>query len=415
MFLFAAFNARARGFGFYVPHAICLLAYQGMLDGTLIQHLGIDNNWWDSHGAVILAWLIMVTGLAFTASFLDIEHRMPLLSSWLDGAEITLLLGLGASLLAPTELVFPLLLPVVIGYGLVVSCTGLYAMRRRVPLAGAYTVGTLLLLFGVELSVLNQFGLVGYRIAIGDAMLVGILLQAIVLGWALAQHLREARHARRAAQQEALARQEEALAAQHRITQQMEARVNERSNALWQAMRQLEHTHRQLSDLSRRDGLTGVHNRRYFDERYPELVQLASRHERPLAVLLIDVDHFKKLNDQRGHAVGDECLRLIASTLRDVVSRSTDLVARYGGEEFVVVLPETSQEGALAIAESLRAAVAQLRVSNDNSELKFSISVGVVMHTPDPGEDGRKILTDADAALYRAKHNGRNRVEATIE
>lgn len=414
VFVFAAITARARGFGLYVVHALCLLAYQSMTDGVAGQYLAITGDWWDERGIVIAAWLILVSGTVFTSAFLDTEHRMPRLRRWLDGSVIVLLLGLAISLPMPALNILPVLFVLALIYGVAAPAIGLYAMRAHVPLAGAWTAGMLWLLIGVELSVLNQFGIVGYGLPISDAMLGGILLQAVILAWALSQHLEHARNQRRAAQQEAVARQDDELETQKRIKKQLASRVEERSGALWHAVRQLENANRQLSELSRRDGLTGVHNRRHFEERYPELVQLASRHHQPLAVMLIDADHFKQLNDRHGHATGDECLRLIARSLNHVVSRSTDLVARYGGEEFVVVLPDTNSDGALAIAESVRSEVSQLTIPGNAPELHVSVSIGLVLCTPEPGEDGTRLISEADTALYRAKHNGRNRIEASF-
>lgn len=413
-FLLAALIARARGFAYYLPYAACLLAYQSLIDGTAVQFLGIDGNWWGTQGVIIVIWLIMVSGTIFLSVFLDTEHRMPRLHKTFDAAEICLLLGLGASLLAPAGDVLPLMLPMIGAYGMAVCLIALYGVIQQVPLARSFLIGTLLLFAGAMVSVVNQFGLVAQPAAVGDAMLAGILMQAVALAWALSLHLKTEREAHRAAQHAALWQQEEALAAQQRLITGLEARVGERSEALWQAMRQLEGTNRQLADLSRRDGLTGAHNRRYFDERFPELVRLASRSGSPIAVLMLDIDHFKQLNDTRGHATGDECLRLIAATLDRVISRGTDLVARYGGEEFVVVLPDTSTENARNIAEALREAVSQLRVPHGKVDLKFSVSIGLVLHTPQAGDDGRRLLAEADAALYRAKQNGRNRVEVTF-
>ncbi len=414
VFALAALITRARGFAWYLPHALALLVYQILLDGTAARFLGLDSDWWGEHGVIVAIWLIPLSGTMFLAAFLDTEHTMPRLHRTIDAAEISLLLALGASLLIPAQQAYPFLIPVIFAYGIAVCAIALYAIHIKVPLAWTFLLGTVLLFAGALASALNQFGLLNWHINVGDALLTGILLQAIALAWALSTHLKLTMDAQRAAQQKALAQQEDALARQHQLVAALEQRVNARSEELWQAMHDLDSTNRRLSDLSRRDGLTGVHNRRYFDERFPDMVRLASRRNSPLAVMMLDIDHFKQINDSRGHAIGDQCLKLAAGILSQVCSRSADLVARYGGEEFVIVLQDASGEAARAIAETVRSEISQLRTPCGKIDLQFTISIGLVMHVPQPNDDGRQLLAEADGALYRAKKNGRNCVEALL-
>jgi diguanylate cyclase (GGDEF)-like protein len=169
--------------------------------------------------------------------------------------------------------------------------------------------------------------------------------------------------------------------------------------------------HRALKEFSVRDGLTGVFNRAYFDERYPLELSRARVSGCALAILLVDVDHFKAYNDAFGHLAGDECLRRIADALTDGLMHSGDFVARYGGEEFVVVLPGCDRLSGMAAAERLRNAVAQMAIVGPASSTPVTVSIGhASSHTladPRPAV----LLANADAALYRAKMLGRNRVE----
>ena len=163
--------------------------------------------------------------------------------------------------------------------------------------------------------------------------------------------------------------------------------------------------------LSDTDRLTGVTNRRGFEERMAEEASRARRYSRPLAVALLDIDHFKRVNDDHGHAAGDVVLRTVSETLRGSV-RDTDLVARIGGEEFGIIMPETTAEMVMPKLEHIRHAVAQARIDTSRKRtqpVSVTVSIGVA-NWPDDGAEIDQTLRTADARLYEAKRLGRNRV-----
>jgi diguanylate cyclase (GGDEF)-like protein len=159
------------------------------------------------------------------------------------------------------------------------------------------------------------------------------------------------------------------------------------------------------------DGLTGVHNRRHFDEALAREWNRALRRGSVLSVVLLDVDHFKRYNDHYGHPAGDECLRRIASEMTRHVKRPADLLARYGGEEFACILPDTGHEGAMQFARQLGTHIQELGIAHaasDTSEVvTVSLGVGTVLAPAAHGAD--RLLELADAQLYDAKRQGRNR------
>jgi diguanylate cyclase (GGDEF)-like protein len=161
-----------------------------------------------------------------------------------------------------------------------------------------------------------------------------------------------------------------------------------------------------LEDLAYRDELTELPNRRGASRQIDVLISRARRHGHQLALLLIDADRFKAVNDEHGHAVGDVVLRELAARLRERVRRE-DVVGRWGGEEFVVVLPETTPDGAAAVAESLRAGISDLPITADSVTLTATVSIGVAAWT---GQDLDDLVNHADRALYAAKAAGRDRV-----
>jgi diguanylate cyclase (GGDEF)-like protein len=159
------------------------------------------------------------------------------------------------------------------------------------------------------------------------------------------------------------------------------------------------------------DGLTGVANRRCFDERLGTEWRRAARHSSPLALLMLDVDHFKRYNDRYGHQSGDECLRRVASAIKGGLLRPGDLVARYGGEEFACILPATDFDGALTVAAGIEQRVRGLQIEHADSDVcqVVTLSIGVAFTMPEPEGDPARLLALADAQLYRAKHSGRGR------
>jgi diguanylate cyclase (GGDEF)-like protein/PAS domain S-box-containing protein len=171
----------------------------------------------------------------------------------------------------------------------------------------------------------------------------------------------------------------------------------------------------QLEILARQDGLTGLANRRHFDEAFGLAIRLAIRNSTPLSLILIDVDSFKAFNDYYGHHAGDNCLKRVAAALMDTSHRPTDLCARYGGEEFVLLLPDTPEAGALVIAERARCAVRSLKIEHLPTPQKIvTISLGVASVVRANGQDNAgDLVKAADSALYTSKMNGRDRVSST--
>jgi diguanylate cyclase (GGDEF)-like protein len=184
----------------------------------------------------------------------------------------------------------------------------------------------------------------------------------------------------------------------------VEHMVQERTNELRTAKQELEM-------LTRIDSLTGLYNRRYFEEYLQQEWKRALRERTALSIMMIDIDHFKYFNDHYGHLIGDDCLKTIAQALLKSAQRSSDIVARYGGEEFIMILPNTSEP--LPIAEKCRATVARLAIPHQHSPPPqiVTVSIGASSMVPKTGTDATELIHKADMALYRAKQQGRNRTE----
>jgi diguanylate cyclase (GGDEF)-like protein len=189
-------------------------------------------------------------------------------------------------------------------------------------------------------------------------------------------------------------------------------RERQKKDGLLEQINTLKRIEAELQTQSGQDWLTGLANRRRFDEMFRQEWNRARRDETSLGVLMLDIDYFKQFNDTYGHQAGDSCLQQVAKAIGEVVSRPGDFPARYGGEEFVVVLPKTEAAGAVNVAEKMRAQVEALRIPHANSRAsdRVTISVGAAAMIPPEKGEPATLIAAADQALYQAKREGRNRV-----
>lgn len=256
----------------------------------------------------------------------------------------------------------------------------------------------------------NIFEARQFWVVLGSVLSVALAMLVVILAWN--RTLRRQVAVRTDAlvkEQEALREsQSQHLALVNLYNQELEKQIAERTADLSEANRKLQ----QLSEI---DELTGIANRRKFDLELDMEWRRAIREKQPLALLMLDIDHFKGYNDQYGHQEGDKCLRAVAEVLHTLMQRAGDLVARYGGEEFVAILPGATLQSAAEVAERIRLTLENMRMPHPgNVPAAFvTISIGVAEMIPDQEAKPAMLLHQADANLYRAKREGRNRVVAS--
>lgn len=195
------------------------------------------------------------------------------------------------------------------------------------------------------------------------------------------------------------------------LQDEFDDKVQERTLELNIALQELEEANKTLAKITTTDELTGLNNRRYYDQKIVAECRRSRRNRTPLALIIIDIDFFKKVNDTYGHAIGDECLKLIAKQLTKAAHRSSDVACRYGGEEFCLILPETDERGALYFAENLRQTIAELTFEVQDHKLPLTISCGIALYTHANDTTTEQLFCAADKALYAAKQQGRNQVQ----
>lgn len=205
--------------------------------------------------------------------------------------------------------------------------------------------------------------------------------------------------------------QEELLKLQQENQEQLEVRVQERTLELNIALQELESANHELAEKNTIDDLSGLYNRRHYDQKILAEYRRSKRNLTPLSLVIIDIDHFKRVNDDYGHQMGDHCIASVGRYIKQCLRRSSDLGFRYGGEEFCLLLPETDSVGAQALAEELRLAISNELITHQQQQLSLTISCGVSTYQQQKEIDPESLFAAADKALYKAKHNGRNQTQ----
>ena len=177
-------------------------------------------------------------------------------------------------------------------------------------------------------------------------------------------------------------------------------------------LRELQDKNRALAELNTQDTLTGLRNRRHFDKKIQMEFRRSRREHTPLTVVMIDIDHFKSINDKYGHLIGDEAIKYVAHH-EEAIRRPSDIACRYGGEEFALILANTDTNGAKVIAEKIRKTISEHTMQTDLGALKFTISAGIFCQVANASLQPNQYTDWADKALYEAKEQGRNRVCTT--
>ncbi|WP_246028768.1 sensor domain-containing diguanylate cyclase [Litorilituus sediminis] len=205
--------------------------------------------------------------------------------------------------------------------------------------------------------------------------------------------------------------QQELLQLQQDNQNKLENRVQERTLELNIALQELEEVNQELERKNIIDEMTGLFNRRHYDQKILAEYRRSKRNLTPLSLVIIDIDHFKKVNDTYGHLAGDQCLIWLSVHIKQCLKRSTDMAFRYGGEEFCLILPDTENHGAFSLAESLRENIARHPFHYQESEIPITISCGVCTYQQQNDVEPEQIFSGADNALYKAKNSGRNQTQ----
>lgn len=275
---------------------------------------------------------------------------------------------------------------------------GIVRFRQGYSAAKTFILAWSILLVSTCIYALGAFAVIPDYYANEVVMLTGTTAQIIFLNFALAQQTKDM--------------STQLVNFEKRARERLQQQVDERTTQLTEANIKLETLNKKLEQLSIKDDLTQIANRRYFNHMFDQAYATARRDHENLSLLFLDIDHFKKLNDQLGHQAGDECLKFITEVVHSRVHRPKDFLARYGGEEFAIILPDTDLEGAENIANSIISAVREHPFHYADRPYQMTVSIGVYSAIPSSTSAQSDFLINADTAMYAAKQAGRNRVSS---
>lgn len=386
----------------YVNFVTCAALGLAAQNGLGHEFLWPAATQWSNVSVFVGFALSLATILMFMRHMLDTQKLIPGIDKLIRYLVVThLLLTLCFFLSLQT---FSLVAEILnLATALLVLAVSAYCAVKGQRSAYFFVAAFTLLMLGGFIHGLRDFGLVPTNIFTVNALQIGSALEMILLAFALADRFNVIRMEKATAQREKLAAQQQLVVHLQNSERELEARVAQRTD-------ELHLLNIKLEKLSATDALTGIANRRRFDETLESEWNRASRAGQPLALALIDVDWFKNYNDHYGHQAGDECLHRVAEVLSSTLCRTGDLVARYGGEEFVFIAPSTTGENALNMAKKVCENLQRLALPHELSAYGcLTVSIGVAGALPREGCTAEDLLKAADEALYSAKQQGRNR------
>lgn len=377
----------------YLLYIMATAALQFTLYGFSFQYLWPQLPQLNNLMILLLTGSMPFTAIAFVWRFIDLSRVGDRYDVFITLFTLT---GFGAVLVGAFALPYMTTLKLAHTMSFIAVTLGFYLgvkyWIKGVKAARIFAIAWFVYMVFIVYYLLGITGVIQPDVISRHALEIGSALEVALLSLAFADRLNTEKEMR--------------LKAQQKLNQDLDQLVRDRTD-------ELEKANQRLKEISNTDGLTGLCNRRHFEEVFAVEFQRSYRDKSPLAVIMIDVDHFKSINDSFGHPFGDACLQQVAELIRGSIRRPPDLSARYGGEEFIVLLPGTDMKGALHVAEVIRKRVQDTTTRHQEQQVTVTASLGVIAAVPESRDQREAFLRQADIMLYQAKHGGRNRVVAT--
>ena len=392
-----------RSYLYFSGLSLAMALIQATLWGRSYQFLWPESPAWNDIAVSTLINTSNVFGALYIAKVVKIceSHRWINLAAMALAATSTVMAFL--SLLLPyAEVIYPTLLLSMMTFFTCATMV-IVRMRRGYPPAFAVFVAGLMYTLGSASYILGKLGVFNNSLLLDNALALGQLLQVLLFAFALSVRMAMDKELRERAQRDTAHAQARLLETEREQNIRLDQEVRARTQELREANARLE-------KISTTDALTGLYNRRHFDEVLEREYDRGARESKPLSLIMLDLDYFKNLNDSQGHAFGDEALRQTALRIQDVLNRPGDTAFRYGGEEFVILLPDTEASAAHILARQVWTAMRSEPVVMKEQTVKLTISIGIASTLPDNESSYYSLLKRADEKLYQAKNEGRDRI-----
>ncbi|WP_175607887.1 sensor domain-containing diguanylate cyclase [Thalassolituus maritimus] len=392
-----------RSYFYFGGLSLAMALIQATLWGRSYQFLWPESPDWNDIAVSALINTSNFFGVLYIAKVVKIceSHRLINIAAMALAAISGLMVAL--SLYFPyADVIYPTLLLSMMTF-LTCATMVVVRMRRGYPPAFAVFVAGLMYTLGSASYILGKLGVFNNSLLLDNALALGQLLQVLLFAFALSVRMAMDKELRERAQRDTAHAQAMLLETEREQNVRLDQEVKARTQELREANARLE-------KISTTDSLTGLYNRRHFDEVLEREYGRAAREGKALSLIMFDLDYFKNLNDTQGHAFGDEALRQTALRIQDVLNRPADMAFRYGGEEFVILLPDTEASAAHILARQIWTAMRSEPVVMKDQTVRLTISIGIATAMPDKDNSYYTLLKRADEKLYQAKNEGRDRI-----
>jgi len=413
--LFLFITTRSVMFITYAGYVFSFAMLIAAIHGLGYRFIWSESPWLQERITVVFAYMMMSFVLIFSSQILQLKTASPSYHRIFKGFSLIYILCVLGSLIVPYAIMIKLLLVLLLFSIPVILLVSISLALQGSTIAKFFSAAWLVLLLSGLTAAADNFHWINLAVDSSYLLMVGATTETLLLALAVAtsysvQRLETKKAHNEAAQNElqAMQAQDEVIALQKQAQKDLEHEVKARTQEFENALAGLSKVHDELQGMSQTDMLTGLSNRRFFEEHIVIEAARSRREGQALAIALLDIDHFKKVNDNYGHQCGDDCLIAFANTLKTVIKRPGDLLCRYGGEEFVVLLPNTTVDGAKNVLEQFRSAIEDLVVETHGHRIQFTVSAGVTSRVITDEQDSEKMLAFADKLLYQAKEAGRN-------